>query len=67
MATIATQEQAIYHAVRTGGGNTNALVLMEEPSGGNPGLVGAQSKGYDGQGPMTPAVYARMSNVVGVG
>jgi hypothetical protein len=61
LAGIATQEKAIYDAIR--GAGSFALVFMEEPSGGNPGLVGSQATGYDGKGPMTPALYATMYNI----
>jgi hypothetical protein len=62
LAAIATQEAAIYNAIRGAGSNT--IILMELPSGGNPGLIGIQSKGYDGKGPMTPSLYASMTNIV---
>lgn len=62
LAAIATQEAAIYQAIRAAGNGT--IVAMELPSGGNPGLVGAMAKGYDGAGPMTPALFASMTNIV---
>lgn len=62
LAGIAQQEAAIYNAIRATG--SNAIVFMELPSGGNPQLVGAQAKGYDGKGPMTPSLFATMYNIV---
>jgi hypothetical protein len=62
LAGIAAQELATYNTIRAAG--DNAPILMEEPSGGNPGLVGADATGYDGAGPMTPSDYAGMHNIV---
>lgn len=62
LAAITVQEVATYNAVRNAG--SNAFVLMEEPSGGNPQLVGSQAKGYDGKGPLTVAAYATMHNII---
>ena len=62
LAGIAAQEEAAYNTIRATG-NTNPI-LMEEPSGGNPGLVGTNTAGYDGAGPMTPSDYASMTNIV---
>jgi hypothetical protein len=62
LAGITAQEVAIYNTIR--GANSDALVLMELPSGGNPGLVGAQARGYDNAGPMPPSAYAQMTNIV---
>jgi hypothetical protein len=54
LAAICTQEVNTYNAIRNTG-NTDALVFMEEPSGGNPTLVGQ----------MTPASsYSTMRNIV---
>jgi hypothetical protein len=58
---IWVQEQAIYNAVRNTG--SNAIVVLEEPSGGNPGLVGSHGEGYDGSPPMTTSA-AGMTNIV---
>lgn len=62
LAAITTQEVAIYNAIRATG--SQAMILMELPSGGNPGLVGAAARGYDGAGPMTAPAYATMHNIV---
>ena len=62
LAGIAAQELATYNTIRATGNNNP--ILMEEPSGGNPGLVGATSQGYDGAGPMTPSDYASMHNII---
>lgn len=59
---IAAQEIATYNTIRAAGNNNP--VMMEEPSGGNPGLVGASGHGYDGSGPMTPSAYASMENII---
>jgi mannan endo-1,4-beta-mannosidase len=60
---IAAQEQATYNTIR-GTGN-NSPILMEEPSGGNPGLVGANAHGYDGSVSMASgADYGSMTNIV---
>jgi hypothetical protein len=62
LAGIAAQEQTTYNTIRAAG-NPNPI-MMEEPSGGNPGLVGANARGYDGAGPMTPSDYASMTNII---
>ena len=62
LAGIAAQEQATYNTIRATG-NANPI-LMEEPSGGNPGLVGINARGYDGNGPMTPSDYSSMRNII---
>jgi hypothetical protein len=62
LAGIAAQEVATYNTIR-GAGNNNPI-LMEEPSGGNPGLVGANATGYDGSGPMPASDYAKMTNII---
>jgi hypothetical protein len=62
LAGIAAQEVATYNTIRATG-NTNPI-LMEEPSGGNPGTVGTNATGYDGAGPMTPSAYASMTNII---
>jgi cellulase (glycosyl hydrolase family 5) len=59
---IAAQEQAIYDAIR--GAGSFALVFLELPSGGNPGLVGINGRGSDGSGPMSPAKMATNYNCV---
>lgn len=59
---IAAQEIATYNTIRAAGNNNP--VMMEEPSGGNPGLVGASGHGYDGSGPMTPSAFASMENII---
>jgi hypothetical protein len=62
LAGIAAQELTTYNTIRATGNNNP--ILMEEPSGGNPGLVGVNAKGYDGAGPMTPSNYAGMHNII---
>jgi hypothetical protein len=58
---IWTQEQAIYNAVRNTG--SNSIVVLETPSGGNPGLIGTYGRGYDGSPPMTTSAVG-MTNIV---
>lgn len=60
LPAIATQERAIYDAIRATG--SHALVFFEPPSGGIPGMVGSNGKGYDGSGPMTLSLYADVYN-----
>lgn len=63
LAGIGAQEQTTYNTIRSTGNNNP--ILMEEPSGGNPGLVGANATGYDGAGPMTGgANYGAMTNII---
>lgn len=62
LAGITDQQVAIYNALR--GTGSNAINVLELPSGGNPGLVGTAAKGYDGKGPMMVAAYASMRNIV---
>jgi hypothetical protein len=60
---IAAQEQTTYNTIR-GAGN-NSPILMELPSGGNPGLVGVNGKGYDGSASMASgADFGAMTNIV---
>jgi hypothetical protein len=62
LAGIAAQELATYNTIRAAGNNNP--ILMEEPSGGNPGLVGANAAGYDSAGPMSPSDYSQMTNII---
>lgn len=61
---LATWEQATYNAIRGTGNNT--IVMLEEPSGGDPGTVGAYTQtAYQTYGlPMTPSVFSTMKGVV---
>ncbi len=54
-SAIATQEAAIYAAIRGAGSST--ILMMDLMGGGNPGTIGA---GFG----MTPSTYASMTNIV---
>jgi predicted esterase len=62
LQSITDQQVAIYNGVRSV--SPDKFVAMEEPSGGNPGLVGTSGKGYDGSAGMPPSAYANMHNIV---
>ena len=62
LAAIASREVDFYNWVRNTG--NKSIVVQEEPSGGNKLLVGIDATGYDGLGPMTPAAYATMTNII---
>ena len=54
LPAIWTQQKAIFDTIR-GTGNTN-MMSIQCPSGGNPGTVGVNGRGYDGSGPMMSSV-----------
>jgi hypothetical protein len=59
---VTDQQVAIYNGVHLV--SPDVFVVMEEPCGGNPGLVGIKGRGYDGSGPMPSAAYAQMKNII---
>jgi hypothetical protein len=59
---VTDQQVAIYNGVRSV--SPSVFVVMEEPCGGNPGLVGIKGRGYDGSGPMPQAAYTPMHNII---